>query len=110
MRPSSAGRQTQRTWPSASRARSSKCFSPSTRSFDRFRKLLEYPTIDTLAYILLVDTEAPRIDVSVRGSDGRWRLQGHEGIDARIDLPAIGATLALADVFEGLIFEPSTSP
>jgi Uma2 family endonuclease len=79
--------------------------SPSTRSFDRFRKLIEYQSIDSLVHILLVDTEAPRIDMVTRQPDGRWIPAAYEGLDAAIDLKAVGATLRLSDVFEGVTFE-----
>ena len=79
--------------------------SPSTMSFDRIRKLPEYQTIATVAHILLVDTEAPRIDLLSRNRDGSWRQTKYDGLDARVDLPAIEASLALADVFEGLEFD-----
>lgn len=79
--------------------------SPSTMSFDRFRKVLEYQTIETLAYILLVDTEVPRIDLILRSEDGSWSQQRYEGLEARIEMPAFGASLNLIDVFEGLDFE-----
>jgi Uma2 family endonuclease len=79
--------------------------SPSTVNFDRFRKLLEYQSVGTLAYIVLVDTEAPRIDLFSRGANGEWVPQRHESIADRIDLPAVGASLALADVYEGLEFD-----
>jgi Uma2 family endonuclease len=78
--------------------------SPSTMSFDRFRKVLEYQTIETLAYILLIDTETPRIDLVFHADDRNWRQQRFEGLDGRIDLPLIGVSLRLADVFEGLPF------
>jgi Uma2 family endonuclease len=82
--------------------------SPSTMTFDRIRKLPEYQTIATVAHILLVDTEAPRIDLLSRDPAGGWVQAKHDGLDARVDLPAIQASLALADVFEGLDFdEPS---
>ena len=79
--------------------------SPSTVSFDRFKKVLEYQTISTLSHILLVDTEAPRIDVLARGSDRNWTSSRYEGVDAVIDLPTVAASLRLADVFEGIRFE-----
>jgi Uma2 family endonuclease len=80
--------------------------SPSTMSFDRIRKLPEYQTIPSVMHILLVDTEAPRIDLLSRNADGSWGApQHHDGIDARVDLPAIQASLTLADVFEGLEFD-----
>jgi Uma2 family endonuclease len=79
--------------------------SPSTMSFDRIRKLPEYQTIASVVHILLVDTERPRVDVLSRTAEGRFVQSQHDGLDARIDLPAIQASLSLADVFEGLEFE-----
>jgi len=79
--------------------------SPSTRSFDRFRKLVEYQSIESLVHILLVDTEAPRIDMVTRQPDGRWTPAAYEGLDAVIELTAVGASLSLADVFEGMTFQ-----
>lgn len=77
--------------------------SPSTMSFDRIRKIPEYQTVPTIEYILLVDTESPRIDVWTRGPEGWTQIQ-HDGLEARVELPAIGARLLLADVYEGLTF------
>jgi len=74
-------------------------------SFDRIRKLPEYQTIETVVHILLVDTEAPRIDLLSRDTDGAWVQGKHDGLDARVDLPAIQASLELTDVFEGLDFD-----
>jgi Uma2 family endonuclease len=79
--------------------------SPSTRTFDRFRKLVEYQSIDSLQHILLVDTEAPRIDVVTRAAAAGWSTAQYEGLDAIIELPAINANLKLADVFEGVVFD-----
>jgi Uma2 family endonuclease len=83
--------------------------SPSTMSFDRFRKVREYQTIETLAHILLVDTEAARIDLISRVDDGSWLQSQHDGLDAVIELPAVGASLRLADVYEGVPFESTGS-
>ena len=79
--------------------------SPSTMSFDRIRKIPEYQTIATVAHILLVDTEAPRVDLLSRQSDGSWIQSKYDGFDAQIELPAIHASLRLADVFDGLDFD-----
>ena len=79
--------------------------SPSTMTFDRIRKLPEYQTIASVTQILLVDTEVPRIDVLSRDKDGGWVQAKHDGLDAHIDLPAINASLELADVLEGLDFD-----
>ncbi len=84
--------------------------SPSTMSFDRIRKLPEYQTISSVCHILLVDTEAPRVDLWSREPDGRWVQTKYDGLRARVELPTIGAALALADVFEGLDFQDRPLP
>ncbi|EJW10074.1 hypothetical protein A33M_0532 [Rhodovulum sp. PH10] len=84
--------------------------SPSTMTFDRVRKLAEYRTVPSIAHILLIDTEAPRVDLWSREADGSpdgfWRRSTHDGLDATLALPAIGVRLALADLFEGSSFAP----
>ena len=82
--------------------------SPSTMSFDRIRKLPEYQMVATLMHIVLVDTEAPRIDLYSRTPDGNWQRFPHSGLHGSVALSAIGATLALADVFEGVEFPNET--
>jgi Uma2 family endonuclease len=80
--------------------------SPSTMNFDRVSKLGEYQSVPSMTHILLVDTEQPRIDVCSREADGSWRTLRYDGLDAKLELPAVGACLALADVYERLAFEP----
>jgi Uma2 family endonuclease len=77
--------------------------SPSTMNFDRTRKVDEYKTVQTLAYILLVDTESPRLTLHVRRANG-WDAVPYDALDAVVDLPAIGCRLAARDIFEGLPF------
>lgn len=84
--------------------------SPSTMTFDRIRKLPEYQTIATVTDILLVDTEKPRVDQWSREGDGRWRQAKFDGLGAVVGLPTIGTEVALAEVFEGLEFEPPPAP
>ncbi len=78
--------------------------SPSTMSFDRFKKVVEYQTIPTVTHILLVDTEVARVDVLSRSGGGTWTSARYEGLDARIELPTIKASLGLDEVFEGMEF------
>jgi len=84
--------------------------SPSTMNFDRFTKLPEYQTIETLARIVFVDTETPRVEAVSRDADGRWVPKRHDGLDAYIDLSAIGARLNLSDVFERVTFPEARGP
>jgi Uma2 family endonuclease len=84
--------------------------SPSTMNFDRVTKLPEYQSIESLSDIVLVDTELPRIDLMSRQPDGSWARSRIDGLDASIDLPAIGARLNLVDVFEGMAFPELRGP
>jgi Uma2 family endonuclease len=77
--------------------------SPSTMSYDRFRKVEEYKAVPAIRAILLVDTEAPRVTVWRRSAEG-WGSHEEAGLGAAIELPEIGARLALADLYEGVAF------
>ncbi len=79
--------------------------SPSTTNIDRFRKPDEYRRHPSLAYILLVETRFPSAVLYRREGDA-WAEESFEGLDAVIALPAIGAQLALADIYEDVSFEP----
>ena len=80
--------------------------SPSTLSFDRFRKVEEYKTVASMQAVVLVDTESPQATVH-RRSGTTWSVVTVEGIDTLIDLPEIEARLQLADLYEGLSFDPA---
>jgi Uma2 family endonuclease len=79
--------------------------SPSTTTVDRTVKLEEYKRHPTLRYILLLETVAPVALLYRREAEG-WQPELFEGLEAIIDLPDIGARLALADVYDGLTFPP----
>ncbi len=78
--------------------------SPSTMRYDRFQKLEEYKTHPAIRVILLVDTESPQITVW-RRAGGSWDRSEVAGLDAVIDLPEVGARLALVELYEGVEFE-----
>lgn len=77
--------------------------SPSTTSIDQTRKVEEYKRHPTLTAILLVETLKPQALLYRRGPDG-WAIETFEGLEAVIDLSDIGATLAMADLYDGLTF------
>ncbi len=79
--------------------------SPCTTTLDCFRKLDEYRRHPTLAYILLVETRFPGA-VLYRREGEAWLEEGFEAPNAVIELPAIGARLALADIYADMTFEP----
>jgi Uma2 family endonuclease len=78
--------------------------SPSTRDFDSISKLPEYKSVEGLAYILLVEPNEPSVSVWSRIHDGGWREARIEGLDAIVDLSALGASLALTAVYDGVDF------
>ncbi|WP_338101762.1 Uma2 family endonuclease [Methylobacterium ajmalii] len=75
--------------------------SPNTRDFDAFEKLDEYKSVPGLEYILLVEPNQPAVRLWRKAGDGSWSRQIVEGLDAEIDLPQIGVTLCMSDVYDG---------
>lgn len=83
--------------------------SPSTMNFDRTRKVDEYKSVPSLAYILLVDTETPRLTLHVRRGTV-WETELQDTLKAVVDLPEIECRLAPIDILEGLPFADAASP
>jgi Uma2 family endonuclease len=78
--------------------------SPTTRDFDTIGKLEEYKLVESLERIVVVEPNAPEVIVWARGADRSWRKAIRKGLDQEIDMPEIGATLALAEIYDGVEF------
>jgi Uma2 family endonuclease len=78
--------------------------SASTREFDLLRKLEEYKTVPSLAHIVLVDPDSPRVFHWSRPPREDWRYAVLEGLAAVITLPEIDCVLYLAALYDGLTF------
>lgn len=72
--------------------------SPSTMRYDRFQKLEEYKLVPAIQVILLIDTGQPRVTVWRRVSEN-WTNHEVAGMDADIDLPEIGTSLPLSELY-----------
>jgi len=81
--------------------------SPSTRTFDRLGKVEEYKSVPSLAHILLIDPDAPKAMLWSRDAAGEWGHAVLAGLEASVALPAVGVSLRLADLYEGLTFQPA---
>lgn len=81
--------------------------SPSTEGDDRGSKWVSYQSIPALQHYLLLATSRPRVEVYTRQETG-WHFEAQEGLDAQVSLPALGITVALADVYA--LIEFGTSP
>jgi len=79
--------------------------SPSTRRTDEGEKRDAYLTIPSLAAYLLVEQDSPAVVILRRTGQG-FQREVHEGLDAVVALPELGVTLPLAEVYDGVSFEP----
>jgi Uma2 family endonuclease len=74
--------------------------SPTTEAFDRGTKFAHYRNIPSLREVLFVAQDAARVERYERGEDGQWLLTDHAGLEAAVELPAIGCRLELARVYD----------
>jgi len=80
--------------------------SESTEAYDRGDKFESYRTIDSLQEYVLVSQEKPHIEVFSRDSIGSvWKLTEASGLESSIELPALGLTLSLTNVYAKVNFE-----
>jgi Uma2 family endonuclease len=78
--------------------------SPTTRDFDTIGKLEEYKLVDSLERILVIEPNAPEVIVWARDADRNWRKDTLRGLEQRIGMPEIGATLPLKEIYDGVEF------
>ena len=77
--------------------------SPSTESFDRGFKWLQYQTIPSLRHYLLVAQDRHLVETFSRGRDDRWIYAAfRDDPTAEIRLDAVGISLTLAEIYEGV--------
>ena len=80
--------------------------SPSTESYDRGKKFQHYRALDSLQEYVLIAQDQARIERYLRQPSGEWLLADAVGLEAVIELSSIECTLALADVYSKINFEP----
>jgi Uma2 family endonuclease len=80
--------------------------SPTTRDFDTIGKLEEYKLVASLERIVVIEPNAPEVIVWARSEDRSWRKAVRQGLDQEIDMPEIGVTLPLKEIYDGVEFPP----
>lgn len=80
--------------------------SESTERKDREAKFDDYATLESLTDYVLISQWEPRIEHFYRLEDGIWRFVVARGLQAALDLPAIGCRLPLADIYARITFPP----
>jgi Uma2 family endonuclease len=84
--------------------------SPTTRDFDALEKLEDYKQLGSLDYILVTEPNAPEVVVWSRGPERGWIKHFIDGIEHEIDLPGLGVTLRLAELYDGRQIEGGGEP
>ncbi len=74
--------------------------SPSTEDYDHGKKFAHYRSLRSLRVYLLVAQQEVHVELLERQDDNRWVFSETRDIGETLDLPVIGATLALADVYD----------
>jgi len=80
--------------------------SNSTEAYDRGKKFEHYRQIPTLLSYLLVSQHEPRIEQFARQADGSWVLSEAAALEKSLEVPALGNTISLAEVFANVTFVP----
>jgi Uma2 family endonuclease len=75
--------------------------SPSTEKDDRGRKWAAYRRLPSLRHYMLVAQDETMVELYTR-SDVGWTLQVFETVDATVTITALGVTLRVADIYEGV--------
>jgi Uma2 family endonuclease len=77
--------------------------SDATERYDRGAKFAHYRSIPSLAEYVLVAQDEPRVEHFRRVETGQWLLTVASGEGARVELPALGCTLLVSDLYEGVV-------
>lgn len=83
--------------------------SPSTEKWDRGGKFARYQSISSLQDYVLVSQEEPRVERFSREDDG-WKLVSADSLESSFSIPSIKVNVAMADVYDGIEFDPFAPP
>ncbi len=78
--------------------------SPSTEADDRGKKFEKYRCNPNLIDYVLVSSEEVAVDIYHKNSAGDWVILSYRSGD-HVELKSIGLTVAIAEFYEGIMFE-----
>ena len=84
--------------------------SESTEKYDRGDKFTHYRALESMSDYLLVAQNQPCIESFHRQADGSWIYSVAQGLEAQIDIAAIGCALRLEEVYERVVFAEAADP
>lgn len=76
--------------------------SPGTSSVDTTDKLDEYREHPAVRLIMFVEPSSVLVKLYRRDSEGAWRSEKYDDLTSVIDMPEIGASLALSEIYDTL--------
>ena len=79
--------------------------SPSTRSYDTVDKFIDYRSISSLEYYLLVEPDYWHVTLNYKTPEGEWMAEVFNKKTLVINLPKLGIQLPLQDIYFGLEWE-----
>lgn len=79
--------------------------SPGTAKVDREEKREAYQALPSVMEYLLISQDAPHVTQYVRQADGQWLRHDYGDLMTLVNLPSIGCTLAMRDLYDGLEFK-----
>jgi Uma2 family endonuclease len=77
--------------------------SPESDRADRVEKLVNYQFIPSLRVYVLVDQFRHALTVFRRGEEEQWAMETPVGAASRLDLPEIGCSLPLAEIYKRVL-------
>jgi Uma2 family endonuclease len=85
--------------------------SPDTQREDRTVKLDDHNAPSSIGHYVLVEPPKPLVHVYHRGSHGdvSFRPQEIRGMDGSIDLPVVGITSTMTEIYDALDFDQDLS-
>lgn len=81
--------------------------SPSSAERDRESKFVAYRAIETFGAYLLVAQDTPHVTLYARLPGGDWARRDVTDPEASLALDAVGCTLSMRDIYEGVTFNPA---
>jgi Uma2 family endonuclease len=81
--------------------------SDSREAYDRGKKFEMYRRLPSLREYLLVNQHEPLIEQFIRQPGGEWLLRDVSGLEGKLSLPSLGITIALAEVYSKVRFQPA---
>jgi Uma2 family endonuclease len=80
--------------------------SEETQRRDRTIKLTDYNATPSIAHYVLIEQVEPLVHVYSRGPHGDFNLRPMEveGLEGVVELPAVGLSLAMSEIYDGIEF------